>query len=278
MRTNNSGQTALIVLAVMAIAMTLGLSVSQRVTEDVKTSHEQSQSDVAFSAAEAGIEEALRVIKQGGDKPDIDPSDFGVNQLLVNIQTQGDEATFTYPNSLQSGQSAVIWLCNHTVDGVFTETGCYSENSIDIHWQNQSAIEVVYYYNAGGGNYKIRRFAFDSNDGRRISSGGSLGNGNNFSTSDSSGVDGFDDSASLDLAGGTPLFLVVRSFYGSTKVMVEASSGNLPVQGQEIISSGSIDLGDTNIISRKIRVFRSWPIPPDFVFQSVFAGGGVSGG
>lgn len=53
------GQVLLIVVLVMVTALTIGLSVTARTITNIKTSQEAENSEKAFSAAEAGIEESL---------------------------------------------------------------------------------------------------------------------------------------------------------------------------------------------------------------------------
>ena len=54
------GQALLIVLLVMTVALTVGLSVATRTIVNVRITTQEEQSQRAFSAAEAGIEETLR--------------------------------------------------------------------------------------------------------------------------------------------------------------------------------------------------------------------------
>jgi len=58
------GQAALIALLVLTVATTIGLSLIARSTTDVSITRTQEESSRAFSAAEAGIELAL---KSGAD-------------------------------------------------------------------------------------------------------------------------------------------------------------------------------------------------------------------
>src|SRR3989339_1641784 len=55
-----AGQVILILILVMAVALAIGISVIQRSLSDISTSSKVEQSSRAFSAAEAGIEKALR--------------------------------------------------------------------------------------------------------------------------------------------------------------------------------------------------------------------------
>src|SRR5204863_1532604 len=54
------GQVLLILLLVMTVGLAIGLSIIQRSLSDVSTASKIEQSSRAFSAAEAGIERALK--------------------------------------------------------------------------------------------------------------------------------------------------------------------------------------------------------------------------
>jgi hypothetical protein len=60
MKKYEEGQILLIVVLVMTIALTIGLSVATRTITNIRTSADQEQSERAFSAAEAGVEQALQ--------------------------------------------------------------------------------------------------------------------------------------------------------------------------------------------------------------------------
>jgi len=268
-----SGQAALVILAIMAIGMTMALSLSKRVVTDIKMSEQEQKSAKAFSAAEAGIEEALRKLRAGEEgSPQIAPGEFGVSDLDVNVQTSGGADQFAYPVTLQSGQTAIVWFCDHNEDtGEFTEDNCYAQPSINFCWQDGAAVEIVYFYNNGGA-YQIKRFAYDPNAVRRT-------NDNHFSAPDLGPCVSLNVGATLDLTVGVPLFLAVRPFYQNSQFAVETIGGaTLPVQGHTVTSSGAVVSGEEEKITRKVKVFRTWPIPPDSFFQSIFSANSVSGG
>jgi len=271
---NNRGQIALIVLAIMAVALTTTVSVSQRVINDLRVSYQQQESAKAFLGAEAGMEEALRRLKSGEQISQIDTEQIaqsvGISEIVVNQPvTQGGGEEFNYPVTLEPGQTAVIWLRDHNSDGTLNESSGYNGENINFCWQTGAAVEVIYFYRSGA-NYSIRRFAFDTNETRRSSE-------NHFSAPTMSSCADLSTGATLDLTAGTPLFLVARPFYQSTQVTVEGMSGQtIPVQGAELTSAGAVAQGATKI-ARKIRVFRGWSAPPSSFFQGLFSGTGVSG-
>ncbi|MBU2591912.1 hypothetical protein KKD61_00430, partial [Patescibacteria group bacterium] len=253
-RSPSSGQVALIILTVMATALTLGLSMSERVLTDLRISEQNQESTRAFSAAEAGVEEALRVIREGGVTSDIDISDLaddlGVDEVTIDSTTIGGTDQFSFSQSFQSGEIALIWLRNHDANGDFDEASGYDDASVDLCWENEAALEAVYFYRSGG-SYGVRRFTFDPVADRRDFSGGA-GTGNHFSPPTGAGCAGMNLSGTVDLSAETPLFLVVKPFYQETRIGVLGLSP-LPVQGYEVTSAGSITQNTQEKISRKVK-------------------------
>src|SRR5882724_2093664 len=60
MKESQRGQVLLIIILVMTVALTVGLSVATRTVTNLRTTAEEENSQRAFSAAEAGVEQALQ--------------------------------------------------------------------------------------------------------------------------------------------------------------------------------------------------------------------------
>lgn len=267
---NNKGQIALIVLTVMAMVLTLGLTLSERVITDLEVSQEEEKSAQAFSAAESGVEEALRILDQGGSVDDLDTtqiaSDLGVSEVSVQSSSVGGSTEFVYPLLVDPGNSIVIWLREHDADGNIDLANGYAGASIDVCWQAGAAIEVISFYEQSG-SYDISRFAFDSDNGRTGE--------NNFDYADGGGCSGLAVSDTINLTG-TPLFLVIKPFYQGTEIGVDGSSIPLPVQGYEVVSTGEVERSEEEVISRRVKVYQSWNSPSEYFYHSVFSNTGVT--
>ncbi len=277
-KNNNEGQIALIVLTVMAVALTLGLSLSRRAVTDVSISEKEQESAKAFSAAEAGIEEALRRLGQGETSVEISGGNLGVDDVQVSISEVGRTADYIYPlEFIEPGHFIVVWLREHNEDGTIDFNNGYSEPEITVCWENQEdgtqvALEVTYFYEEGG-SYETKKWAFDPHDTRRDTNG--FSQPGTWVCNDAQG-NSMENSADLSLTG-TPLFLVARPFYGRTGFAVSAGA-DLPSQGHEIYSTAEVQESSENEkISRRIRVFKSWNVAPDSLFNALFAGTGISG-
>src|SRR6185369_1704811 len=58
-RTTQSGQIGIIIILIMVVLLTVGLSLASRSTREVRLSQQEVESNRVFNVAEAGIEQAL---------------------------------------------------------------------------------------------------------------------------------------------------------------------------------------------------------------------------
>jgi len=250
----NSGQALLVILLIMAVALTIGLAVTSRTVTDVEISGKTEEAARAFSAAEAGIEEALVGIGTGTFT---NPPDFGEGVSYTSEKSDlGVGTEFVFPE-VAVGEIKTLYLANYGTGGTLTPS--YAGGSIDLCWENvEAAIEATLYYDSGG--YKVARYAVDAKVDRDPD--------NYFEEPDSGGCAGLTYKKTLVFPDGViPLFLRVRVLYVSTRVGVSAAAGSaLPAQGVKIVSTG---LAGTS--TRKVEVIRMHPAPPgifDFLLYS----------
>lgn len=107
----SSGQAVLLILLVVAVALGLGLSIMSQSTTDIRMSQQEQESARAFSAAEAGIEDALKAITVGSGNLTVDGID-------VNYTVTGQQ--FLQGRFPENGVAQVI------LDG--------NENILTINW------------------------------------------------------------------------------------------------------------------------------------------------
>lgn len=151
------GQTILILLLVMSVALAIGLSIVQKSLVDVSTSSKVDQSSRAFSAAEAGLEKALASsapvatslpnnsqiteIKDSGAIPCI-PGSSGCVQGVGTVQAALEAAPPAAP--LSKDEVAQVWLSDPTSNlstnppsctgGTYNV--CYTQTTLDVYWGN----------------------------------------------------------------------------------------------------------------------------------------------
>lgn len=175
----------MIVLLAVSVILTAVLSVASRSIVDIKTTTYEEDALRAFSAAEAGVEQAL--LSGLGSTGTLDPATNTVFETTVT-ESPGTE-TFVYPHSLVSGEIATFWFTKRDADGQFScsDPGdCYRGNRIEnICWGIKDsaeydsgkipAIEVLVYYDDDSPSFdaskspndysevKVARRVFDPN-------------------------------------------------------------------------------------------------------------------
>lgn len=275
LRSASAGQALLIILLVMAVVLTGALSIASRSITDITVSQKEEESARAFSAAEAGIEQAL----VGG--PATGTLSAG-GEYQVASTTISSEAEFNFPYSLSAGEVAPVWFMDHDEEGgLVCGSGrtCFAGTSLKVCWgeagtqsgsDTTPALEVSVFYSAGGKVPKIMRGAYDPNSARRASNkfdGDDLGGCTVGSTN-------FAFSKTVNLAGLNGLqFARLRILYNTDKAhpvgVSTAGSGTLPNQGTKLESTGTV--GD---VTRKIEYFRLFSDLPPVFDPAVYSGAG----
>jgi len=252
------GQALIVILLVLAVALTVGLAVVSRSVTDIGTSTTQEESSRALSSAEAGIEAALAA-----------PMNQQYNSIgVVGIPYSGNTITISEP--LAAGESATIFLTGHDTDGNITEgVGEYSSSSLDLCWGTVStgskpAIEASLYYKSAG-VYQIARYAYDPD-----SRGG-------FTQADTNTVNCPSDRPylyhkTISTMPAGKILLRVRLLYNGDSAHYVAVTGSsaFPIQGKNITSEATD--GST---TRKIEVFQRYPDLAPMLDSAVFSGAGL---
>ena len=299
----SSGQALLIVLLTMTVVLTVVLSVVSRSITDITITTYGEESQRAFDAAEAGIEQVL--IQQpivGFTDPVPLPGSEDTFQVEVSAATP-DNNEFDYPDDLLSGETATFWFVSHNDDGELkcgpcsTCAGgswpCLRANRLNICWGNLGtnpndseapAVELSLYYDLTQsvittGNYssvRVARFALDPQLSRvddnkfdyTNNSCPMVGGNYAFST-------GNIDVTSIPCwnTAGCFLMLKARMFYNTSPsnahpigLRANATGGsNLPAQGLQIDSKGVA--GES---TRKVNIFQTYSEPPTVFDSSIF--------
>lgn len=290
----NSGQALLLVLLSMAVVLTIVLSILSRSVTDIAITSRSEEALRAFSAAEAGVEQALVAGSGSGT----------IGQATFNAVVSGfasGSQQFVDPQGLYSGESMIVWFVSHDADGNLLcnapQYPCFTGRQIKVCWGKSGtaindrtpAVEMSVVYLDPLGNYanaKIARVALDPNPSRPSP--------NNFSAPDPGTCtisgNNFQFQKTLDLGPsglGIPYsildaenglqFARVKLLYNTDtthQVGIDVNfPGNtsLPSQGLKIDSSGQS--GEAN---RKIGVFQSYgdvPLPFESAVFSMGDGG-----
>ncbi|MGH7245711.1 MAG: hypothetical protein ACREGI_02130 [Candidatus Levyibacteriota bacterium] len=269
------GQALLIVVLAMVVALTVGLSLAARSIVNLRTSTEETNSQQAFSAAEAGVEQALKLGTLGN----------GIikNQALGNGTISSVDAVavggagnkqflFNNGNPLFQDDGADLWLSDYSSDPTKIYANQWPGGTVQVYWGSNNdpckdaAIEVILIY----GNKttpQIQRFTFDPCSARITA-------GNNFTLAagGSGTVSGKKllYSGSFSVNAGQGLIARIIPLYSGTPVGVIASA-DLPSQGELITSTGiSGGAAGTVNVQRKITYYQGYESMPSEFFYSLF--------
>lgn len=273
---NLNGQMLLVTILVLTIAITIALSLIGRATSDIGMSARLEESARAFSAAEAGIEDALQNQTQT-----ITPVSVSKDAAYTTTiaQVGGTSSVYSFASSTKKGDVATVWLVSHAAGGALDEDPNASHYcslvgacTIDVCW-NQSAVipateAVVYYLNTGTGVYDLQRFAFEPDPVRT---------GNKFTPiTDTAGCGKdtgvYKTTVTLPTSNALPLMLRLRPYYQDAVYSVSPVGGRiLPVQYQEVTSVGKTGTG----VTRKIIVKKQYESPPSVFDYVLYSGGDI---
>lgn len=252
------GQVLLIVVLAAVVSLTVGLSAVSRSITNTKLSTEEANSQKALSAAEAGIEKLLNDVTLGessGNLSNDSTFNASVNVFRSNTVKLNDGGT------VFQNEGADVWLSNSNF------SGDQWSGTLTVRWTNNSAsncrenaaIEVAVISGTDRNNPTLRRYAYATSCSGRT---------DNFDspTLGSAVVSGktYNQGFSIPITNG--YIARVIPVYANTSVVVQASGGNLPPQGNIIDS-----LGTSGNTSRKIRVYQGYPkVPIEFFPYSLF--------
>jgi len=274
------GQILLIVILVVIVASTIGLSLASRSITSLRTSTEEAESQKALAAAEAGMERAIQGNIPMGARDNLTNNS---NYATTVTQVQSSSFLINGGNLIPKDEGADIWFVNHNADGTLDYSSVLSPQFLHLYWGSPSEIcgssnapaaiqAIVILRNKNTGENKSYRYVYDSCPSRR--------SGNNFTLSDSGAFtvpgifkdDGItqvtfgnrtpESGANSDLAKGVSdvVFIRVIPIYKDSVIGIYACNrtGNnctsLPSQGYVITSTGTS--GQAN---RKLTVFKGYP-------------------
>ena len=274
----------LVVVLVMVVALTVGLSVASRTITNLKISKQNEDAQKAFQAAETGIQEALQQMgnhtltgtlsNNASFNAMIQPVQG--NSMLLNggedvLQDKGmDVWLSTYPNY----SSPTFATSSGTITlyfGTGTQTSCSkgSDQNNPTGSSVKSALEILILY-SNVSNPLLDKLIIDSCTPTRI-----VGSGLSSATSTIiSDVNDpyvsvtFSDTYTINITPALQSAFIMKivPLFNSTKIGISISGTGvtLPSQGSFIQSTGSS--GDS---ARRIQYFKPYPQLPAELFYSV---------
>ena len=273
------GQVLLIIVLVMIVALSIGLSVVTRSITNLQISSEEESSQRALSAAEAGIERALQ--SQEGVTGAI-PLENNSQIDNVTVDTlSGNEFLVNNGNLVLKDDGVDIGLSRYDEDNPAVRYSDPYTNFISVYWgspnnscddaNNQpAALELLLVTKAEGEPAQIRHYALDACANRTVA--------NNFcgetpaATEKCPKVDIYDATSAPDVNGqqfsyraqfGVADGVMIRAvpLYASTTIgVITPQDAPLPSQGSVIES-----LGTSGSTQRKLSVYKGFSkIPTEF--------------
>jgi Tfp pilus assembly protein PilX len=274
----SKGQIVLIILLVLTIATTIALSLISRSTTDTLITSQTEESLRAFSAAEAGIEEALKT-QSGTAGPTGIVGAAGVS-YNVSVQSIGvSSGLFTFPQMILRGETQTLWLVSHNSDGTLNETPTYTASSIGICWSDsspKSALAVGILYKKASGEYRIVKITYDPDAVRAVTNNfnssyipGGCGGGTGTLYKETITFNSLPDP--INPASDTIIALRIRPVYNNTNIVIDTDAAVLPQQGNRIESTGTT-LAGTN---RKILVYQQFRSPSTLFDAALYSQGAL---
>jgi len=272
---SQKGQALLIIVLVMVVAITIGLSVASRTVTNLRTAEDQVNSQKALSAAEAGIEQ----IMESNSYSTIASSFLNGPNYVTQIATASAFANTNYflngGNPVKKSEGDTVWITPYSAESAKLFTTTWSGN-LTVYWGSSSdtcsnnltntmaAMEIVVLVGPKA-TPSVKTYGFDPCNGTKApvspdrKTSESFRDVNVGATLDTNfGRKTFPYSATIAIAQG--LMVRVIPLYADTGIVVK-SDVDLPPQGKYISSTGT----STNT-QRKITVFQGFPEIPAELF------------
>ena len=269
-----NGQALLIVVLIMVVALTVGLSIASKSITSLRNSSYQASSQKALFAAEAGIEQALKsnstdnIIAEGFTNI-YQGTEYKTDVFIV----RGNDFLLNGGNPVLQNSGIDLWLTDYSSESAELYKIPYSGSTFSVYWGsdftacNNAAMEVVVITGTKI-TPLISKYVYDPCESRR--------SGNNFSACSSDGSQRctfatvnaggktFYYKANIPAASG--LVARVVPLYMSTVVGITASVDSpLPSQGK-VISS----IGKSGSTERQVNVFQGYSELPIEYFYNLF--------
>ena len=259
------GQILLIVVLVMVTALTVGLSVAVRTITSTRTSQEDTNSEQAFSAAEAGIEKSL---SSNSPVTGSFPNNSSFKTTVITVG--GQQFSLNNGSPVLKDQPIDLWLSTYPgytsprTGNVTIYWGSSSDTCNSNELRNTMAALEILIFRGTLANPQMDRSVVDPCTGRRLA--------NKFQTAGGGGtVVGIPYRFSKSFTINTGLFVRIVPLYAPATIAATGCNGagagcsNLPVQGTLVQATGTV--ADTQ---RKIQTYRYFPQLPAEILQYSF--------
>lgn len=269
------GQTVLILVLVMTVALAIGISVIQRSLSDVSTATKFEQSSRAFSAAEAGIEKALKGDPSGVIFTDNSSSATVTgNTLIPAVPPNGTRQEPLEYLPLAKEETAHVWLADltSTMNPPAEHYDPLVSRELDVFWGNsstdQAALELTLVYHDGS-QYKSQKWYLDQTTRTPANNFEQLTCTGNYSLA------GYQCKKTISLPAPPASLMLIRArlLYNTASqpfaVQAVGTCGTLcsiPPQAKKLIS-----IGISGQTQRKIQLFQLLKVVPPYFDYAIFS-------
>lgn len=249
------GQVALIILLIMVVVLTVGVSIASRTVMDVSLSRQEEQGGRVYQAAESGVESAL--------SQDLTQDSLYVNDVFSGSVTSISDITIDYTvariktleTRVDEGSSVAVNV-----------TGVANGSQLQINWgkgrdcssadpsQNVSSLLIHVIKNTGGVMTQ-RNYGYG---------GCAYTNGYPIALS---GTNGYASRVVLTMETGDTLIRVIPLFNDSA-IQVDGVGWTLPTQYYTITSQAKNQLGNETKAIQVARTLPAYPSVMDYVLYS----------
>jgi hypothetical protein len=254
MNSSQSGQVGVIVLLIMTVLLTVGLSAAANINRDVSLSRQEGESTRVFDAAEAGIEKALTV--------DINSFQDTTTATLNTIEDVNVDYRVTKVSTLETvvfeGVSVPIDVST-AVNGDRVRFFWSKTDDCNSATDDPASLLISIFYESAG-EMRVRY---------ETASGCDRGDG--FGTPDPISISGYRRRATITLKAGDK-FLRVKPLYNDTHLRAFGVSWTLPTQGVRVRSQARNENGQE---TRTVEVNRSLATAPSVMDYAVVSGSDI---
>ncbi|MDP2720378.1 MAG: hypothetical protein Q8O75_00245 [bacterium] len=250
------GQVLILFLLVLVLGLAIVVSVASRTVTDIRITTTSDESNRAYFAAEAGIEEALKQLQLSGSFASPVELDFtSLNNTTATVTSSSTPVSeYAFPSVVDKDDVAQFLLSGWT------------GSAINIWWQEDASVEVSLVYQNGAA-YEIDKSAYDS-----TKSPPTPGFSPSTASSKTIGTFTFNRYETFAIVSSTPLLLRVRTLYADSAIGIEkanAGDPDLPGQTQIVESTGKTVSG----VTRKLQAIRTFPALSSLFDYVLFNGG-----
>lgn len=250
-RKRQTGQIGIIILLIMSVLLTVGLSLAANINRDLVLTQQETDSARVFNAAEAGIEDALSSELTFGDSPAHVALDT-INRVDVEYDVT---SVRTLETRIPEAKSIEIDL-----------TGAVDGNSLQIEWAHETSCTSK---GVSPASLLVSIFYVDANGDTRVRYQpiGGCDWGDGFSVA-GSGSGAYTKAQTITLQT-DDLFARIKALYNDTHIKISGVGWTLPYQGFVIRSTAQSQTGNE---TRVVEVNRTLPTAPTFMDYAIYSG------